>query len=226
MDNKLGDKIKELRKKHNITQKELADKLNVTYQAVSKWERGINYPDISIIKEISNLYNIDINELMDIEVKKRPAKNIYLVLLSILIVILTVIMVNVITPENLELKSLSTTCQNFKLSGSIAYNKEKSSIHISTIDYCGVDETTIYKSIKSKLFESENGEDKLINETKESNNLSIKDYLQNMSIHVDNYKKTCKLYNDSSIYINLELVGNDDKTIIYKIPLKLTDDCK
>lgn len=39
---KLGKFIKDIRKKHNLTQKQLADKYNVTYQAVSKWENGIS----------------------------------------------------------------------------------------------------------------------------------------------------------------------------------------
>ena len=47
---KIGKFIKEIRKKNNLTQKELADKYGVTYQAVSKWENGINLPDISLIK--------------------------------------------------------------------------------------------------------------------------------------------------------------------------------
>ncbi len=38
---KFGKFIKDIRKKHNLTQKQLADKYNVTYQAVSKWENGI-----------------------------------------------------------------------------------------------------------------------------------------------------------------------------------------
>ena len=45
---KIGNFIKEIRKKNNLTQKDLADKYNVTYQAVSKWENGKNMPDIWI----------------------------------------------------------------------------------------------------------------------------------------------------------------------------------
>ena len=53
---KIGNIIKELRKKNNLTQQNLADQLGVTYQAVSKWENGKNIPDIAILKEISKLY--------------------------------------------------------------------------------------------------------------------------------------------------------------------------
>ena len=50
---KFGNFIKEIRKKNNLTQKQLAEKYNVTYQAVSKWENGKNMPDTSLIKQIS-----------------------------------------------------------------------------------------------------------------------------------------------------------------------------
>ena len=53
---KIGQFIKKIREENKLTQKELADKLGVTYQAVSKWENGKNVPDISIIKEMSKMF--------------------------------------------------------------------------------------------------------------------------------------------------------------------------
>ena len=53
MDQKrIGNLIKELRKKNNLTQEKFAEKYGVTYQAVSKWENGKNIPDISLLKQI------------------------------------------------------------------------------------------------------------------------------------------------------------------------------
>ena len=48
-----GKKIAELRKEKNMTQKELADKLHVTDKAVSKWERGVNFPDLGLMEELA-----------------------------------------------------------------------------------------------------------------------------------------------------------------------------
>ncbi|MBQ2902553.1 MAG: helix-turn-helix transcriptional regulator [Agathobacter sp.] len=48
-----GKKISELRKEKNMTQKELADKLHVTDKAVSKWERGANFPDLGLMEELA-----------------------------------------------------------------------------------------------------------------------------------------------------------------------------
>ena len=51
----IGNKIKRLRKKHNVNQDELAKYLNVSFQAVSKWENGTAYPDITLIPALANL---------------------------------------------------------------------------------------------------------------------------------------------------------------------------
>ena len=57
--------IKEIRKKNNLTQKDLADKYGVTYQAVSKWENGKNIPDITLLKEMSKDFNINIEDILE-----------------------------------------------------------------------------------------------------------------------------------------------------------------
>lgn len=61
----LGEKIKDLRKKANITQEELAEKIGVSRQAVTKWESDIGLPDIENLKAIATLFNISIDELLD-----------------------------------------------------------------------------------------------------------------------------------------------------------------
>lgn len=66
MDNKkTGDFILTLRKAKNMTQKELAEKLNITDKAVSKWERGIGYPDITIVSKLANILDVTVNELLN-----------------------------------------------------------------------------------------------------------------------------------------------------------------
>ena len=58
------DQIKEIRKKEGLTQEELALKLSVTRQAVSNWETGKNLPDIEILINISNVFNISLDQLI------------------------------------------------------------------------------------------------------------------------------------------------------------------
>lgn len=59
----IGLKIKELRKKNDLTQEKLADYLHVSYQAVSKWETGISSPDLSLIAPLTKLLHVSADEL-------------------------------------------------------------------------------------------------------------------------------------------------------------------
>ena len=60
----IGEKIKIIRENKKISQENMAKSLHVSYQAVSNWERGKSYPDISNIIMISDLYNISLDELI------------------------------------------------------------------------------------------------------------------------------------------------------------------
>lgn len=55
----LGERIKELRNKHGLSQEQLADKLNVSRQAVQKWESNINEPNIETLKCIACYFKVD-----------------------------------------------------------------------------------------------------------------------------------------------------------------------
>lgn len=66
MDNvKIGAFIAQLRKAKNMTQKDLAEKLNITDKAVSKWERGMSLPDITILPDLSGILDITVTELLN-----------------------------------------------------------------------------------------------------------------------------------------------------------------
>ena len=60
----LGKRIQELRKKANLKQEDLASKLNVTPQAVSKWENDISSPDISLLSSIADILNTTTDDLL------------------------------------------------------------------------------------------------------------------------------------------------------------------
>ena len=61
----LGDKIVELRKLNNMTQSDLGNALNISPQAVSKWERNISQPDFDTIKKMSKIFNVSITEFSE-----------------------------------------------------------------------------------------------------------------------------------------------------------------
>ena len=62
---KIGNFLKELRKEKGLTQEQLAEEFNVSGKTVSRWENGKNMPDISILVELSEFYNVDIREIID-----------------------------------------------------------------------------------------------------------------------------------------------------------------
>lgn len=61
---KIGKLIAECRKEKQLTQAQLAERLNITDKAVSKWERGIALPDSSIMLEVCDILGISVNELL------------------------------------------------------------------------------------------------------------------------------------------------------------------
>lgn len=68
--NKIGKYIAKLRKKKGLTQQQLGDKLFVTDKAVSKWERGLSLPDITILEKLSETLDTDIYDILQMENKK------------------------------------------------------------------------------------------------------------------------------------------------------------
>ena len=59
-----SEKIKNLRKQQDITQEKLAAYLNISYQAISKWENGTALPDITLIPQIANFFGVTTDELL------------------------------------------------------------------------------------------------------------------------------------------------------------------
>lgn len=66
---KIGRFLKNLRKEKEITQEQLAEKLNVSGRTVSRWETGSNLPDISLLVDIADFYNVDVREIIEGERK-------------------------------------------------------------------------------------------------------------------------------------------------------------
>ena len=72
---KIGKFIAECRKREKFTQAQLAEKLGITDKAVSKWERGLSMPDVSIMLDLCNILNISVNELLSGEMISMTEKN-------------------------------------------------------------------------------------------------------------------------------------------------------
>lgn len=66
---KIGQFLKELRKEKGITQAEFAETLGVTNRSISRWEIGTNMPDLDLLIQIANYYEVEISEILDGERK-------------------------------------------------------------------------------------------------------------------------------------------------------------
>ena len=225
---KIGQFIKKIRQDNKLTQKELADKLGVTYQAVSKWENGKNVPDISIIKEMSKMFNVDIDEILDGEKKDKKKTNyLYpLILLFIIVILLGIGYIFYGNNDNYEFKTITTTCSDFKITGSAAYNKDKATIYISNVEFCGKEDTTKYKTITCTLYETYNDTKTKISNCNKKKNTNLEEYLKEVQINTEHFSKSCKNLNKNSLTLEINAIDENNKTITYVIPIKLNDSCK
>lgn len=73
MSRTMGEMISSMRREKGLTQRELADKLNITDKAVSKWERDLSFPDTATIPRLAEILGISIEELMN--AKAAPASS-------------------------------------------------------------------------------------------------------------------------------------------------------
>lgn len=224
----VGKFIKNLRKSNNLTQAEFASKYGVTYQAVSKWENGKAIPDISILKQISEDFNVSLDDILEGEYsKKRFNKKIIIIFIICVLVLLGVVLIiRYFNNNNFEFKTLSTSCDNFTISGNISYNNQKSAIYITNINYCGGNDDNEYDEIECILYEVDDNKNIEISSYKydKDEKITLEEFLKNVVFVVDNYNSVCKKYSEDSL--NLVIKAKlDDKTINYDIPIFLDDEC-
>lgn len=113
----INNKIYELRKKHNYSQEQLAEKLNVTRQTISKWELNETSPDINQSKKLSKIFNISLDELINNNItyykkKKEPTKiiiDILKILLLSTIIVLVILYSTIFFKEYFDVQPVSST---------------------------------------------------------------------------------------------------------------------
>ena len=81
----IAEKIKQLRKDNSMTQEDLAEKLNVSRQTISKWETSVTIPDADNIVAISKLFNITTDELLDYRVETVQKKKQFIIDMAVLL---------------------------------------------------------------------------------------------------------------------------------------------
>lgn len=224
---KVGKLIKDLRNKSKMTQAEFAEKYGVSYQAVSKWENGKNLPDTSILKEICDDYNINIHDILNGEINpnKKRKKQIIIAIIILVAFIAEILFFYYKSNKTqpFEFKTISSNCENFNVNGSIAYNKNKSSLYISKIEYCGNNAKEVYKTINCSLYEKNGNLETKISSCSinDNHNLTLESYLKSASINTDNYNSICNDYNNDSLYLIISATNKNDEDITFNIPLSV-----
>lgn len=76
--NKVGTLLFRLRKEKGLTQKQVADRMNISDKTISKWERGLGCPDVSLLNELSEIFEINIEKILagDLEPNKTESGNL------------------------------------------------------------------------------------------------------------------------------------------------------
>ena len=227
---KIGKFILDIRKQNKMTQKELADKLNVTAQAVSKWENGRGIPDIEILQKISTEFNVNIESILNGEKNKKTMPIKYILIILLVIILLGVAIYLLLNSSDYNFTDIKSTSNNFKVNGVAAYSLDKNSIYISKIEYLDGDEEEKYVGMECTLYEShDNLEEKVsqcgsLKEEKQTPK-TLSELLKETEFKVENFSCTSKNIKNSNLYISINVLDTEGKITTYKVPLVLTGTC-
>ena len=222
-----GQIILGLREKNNMTQTQLADKLNINSNAISKWENGMTLPNEENILKLNKIFNVSIDDIYNnnskdnkLNIRERVlefANKYFSILLTFLIIFLVLFILLFIFYINNNGKfnyySIEKTNQEYSINGSIVEMPDRLNISLSNI----VSNTS---KISSSNYETAIYLDKIllyrvgdITDTKDEN-ISLNEYLQDISINLSDELILSK---------NVDL---DGKQLIIKINYKSDDEIK
>lgn len=228
---KIGEFIKRKRKEFNLSQSDLASRLNITAQAVSKWENGRGIPDIEMLKELSTIFKVNINELLNGQAEKKNTSHHKIIYIGIILIIICFVFIIILLnkEETFKFSSLASDNAAFSLKGVMAYNKNKKSIYISEVNYAKKDEEE-YKDVECLLYESSNDTDKIISRCnkigEENKTYYLTELLQGIEFNVDDYECSCEKNICNNLFIRINALNKDDKVITYQIPIQIKPTCE
>lgn len=235
---KIGNLIYELRTKNNLTQKELADKLLITSQAISKWENGRGIPDIEMIQKLSGIFKVDISEILSgsinlTKTNKKTKELIVLitVIITIVLIISSLAFIKLNDKNDFQISKLASDNDLFHVKGIIAYNNNKKSIYISKVDYSSKEEQKEYLNLECILYEVNGDVEKRISTcTSDENNNSnqaftLSELLNDIELNVDDYSCSCNTPVCNKLYLKINATNQNKETITYNIPIELESSC-
>ena len=234
---KMGKFIANVRKEKQLTQEQLAEILNVDRTTISKWERGVSAPDISLLQQICNALDITITELLNykkgidtisskdntIEAikfynKHSKKKYFYVFITALIILTITFITGILINKYNkFDIYDIRTDNQDFSITGYYFKNKKRDIIIIKNIDYNDIYVGTT-KEIKTDNFEISllsNNQIIYNYEITYDNEEYLDNILDNISFYYDSSKseedKPIKI-DESNLSLNIEIKNSKENS--------------
>ena len=197
MDNKkIGNLIASLRKAKGLTQQELGDMVGIGFRAVSKWERGITMPDISIINDLSKILGITSDELLSGEVKeinipkenKKSSKTIKITISILTTIILIITSITIYLNNKTYMYEIThIDGADYHIEGEVIFKKNKMSLTINKLMFLDNKfSSTIIKNYSYEIYSEEKylfgyGYDPNAKTIKE--NLTIEEFSENFRIN-------------------------------------------
>lgn len=231
---KIGTFIYKLRIQNNLTQKELADKLLVTSQAISKWENGRGIPDIEMLQKLSEIFNVDISELLAGDIKEKKYgmhyKKIIITCITALVILCSIIiLVNNSSDSDFKISKLASDNASFHIKGIIAYSNNKKSIYISNVDYSKEENKKEFKDLECVLYEIDGDVERKIStcssQTDIDTTFTLSELLKDIELNVDNYTCSCGVPVCNKLYLKINATNKDEEIVTYNVPLELESSC-
>jgi len=234
MDNKkIGKLIADLRKKKGLTQQELGDKVGVGFRSVSKWERGITLPDITIINEISKILGITSDELLSgkinkehNEYKEKKVSSKFKITFSIIITLIVILITSLIYHYN-QTYTYALISDDYYIEGNAIFERNTIFININKLEFT----TKELYPVKIKNYDYQiKIADKVIfgyghspNYKIETSTKDIESFLQSFRVNYNGeIDFTRKEILENNIVIKLVFVTEANEKINKEIVVKLT----
>lgn len=246
---KVGRFIAERRKDKKLTQEKLGELIGVTYTTISKWERGVNAPDISVLNKLSDILDVSVSEILNgcskennqpeednalknIEYYAKMTKLKYVKISSYIIVGILMLFAILFTISNynqFKVYSISSKDSNYTVEGYMIFNQERNLTIIKNIDirdkFLGTVQEEKVKSIKVSIVTKDKNLVSIFYETSQ-NNVAINEYLLNKTYFINEDISTKEYILSKDVKLNellLEIkytnINNQEKTKL--IPLKV-----
>lgn len=247
---KIGKFIAKLRKENNLTQEELAEKIRVSDKTISKWERGINIPDTTLLCELSRVFNVTVQDILNGEVnedkkrsnkvlinsinlgKKQLIKRIFLCILIIILVLISIFsIIYTITNFNRNrVFSIKSKNDMYLVDGYVVFNQNQEILVIQNIDFNDITiGTELEPIIKEYSIRVQSGDSTFFIGRDNSliSTAKISQALKSARVNFNSqfYNDELITYEDlKDMYILLSYVDINDVTTDVKIDLDMTEE--